>query len=431
MCPGRSGVSGQRLGEGLRAAARTLRGPRRRLARGEVRGGRTHWGHSQKRLPRPDPGPKLPSAGPRVRSVRRAQPLDSARGLGHPPRPAEPPPAPPLRTCVDRTPDPGPRRARPQGPRPRSGGGRRPRDPGPHLGRPNRKPEAGPSPGLPAGLTGPRPGLRDGGRSPGKASVRGACGGELPPLPVVPERPRPPPSHRGTAPAGPRPAPAHWLRRARCRLRGPGAAADPLSALCLPLARVPRLCLPPALTPRSAPPLGLRARPPRETRRPVGQLWTEAGTGAEGSAPEASGQERVQVETRVTNGAPDEAAAKNNRARLGFWLLPFPGSVGPAGVPARLPRPSSGAESARCQGRPARPPRWQGRPGTRSRPARLNPAAGRAPSATSPQPLLAPGGLRLRCPLQRPSRGRLPKAPLWSDFVGLVTPTPGSSGHPL
>ncbi|TEA30602.1 hypothetical protein DBR06_SOUSAS4110037, partial [Sousa chinensis] len=29
--------------------------------------------------------------------------------------------------------------------------------------------------------------------------------------------------------AGPRPAPAHWLRSARSRLRGPGAAADPLS----------------------------------------------------------------------------------------------------------------------------------------------------------------------------------------------------------
>lgn len=124
MCPRRSGVSGQRLGEGIRAAARTLRGPGRRLVRVEVRGGRPHWGRGQKRLPRPDPGPKLPSAGPRVRSVRRTQPLDSARGWATrpaPPRPAELPPAPPLRTRVDRTPDPGPRRAQPRGWTPASG----------------------------------------------------------------------------------------------------------------------------------------------------------------------------------------------------------------------------------------------------------------------------------------------------------------------
>jgi len=100
------------------------------------------------------------------------------------------------------------------------------------------------------------------------------------------------------APPPPAPAPRPPIGSA-----APGAASGapappptPFLRFVFPSLGVPRLCLPPALTPRSAPPLGLRACPPRETRRPVGPLRTEAGTGAGGSAPEASGQGPVQVE---------------------------------------------------------------------------------------------------------------------------------------
>lgn len=116
--------------------------------------------------------------------------------------------------------------------------------PHPHLGARVCETDAGPLPGPPAGLTG----------APAWAAGRGVClrgtprvrgGRELPPLPVVPERPPPPPPYRGAAPAGPRPAPAHWLRRARSRLRGPGAAADPLCALSFPRSQSPAFVCPP------------------------------------------------------------------------------------------------------------------------------------------------------------------------------------------
>lgn len=68
----------------------------------------------------------------------------------------------------------------------------------------------------------------------GTPRVRGARGNELPPLPVVPERPRPPAPYHGAAPAGPRPAPAHWLRRAQSRLQGPAPPPTPFCALSSP-----------------------------------------------------------------------------------------------------------------------------------------------------------------------------------------------------
>ena len=99
-----------------------------------------------------------------------------------------------------------------------------------------------------------RPAPRGGGRS---LRDRLGCkwrGRELPPLPVVPERQ--PPPHRGAAPAGPRPAPAHWLR-------APGAASGrsrrrPPSVLCLSLARRPPAFVCPhiAFTARALPPPG-------------------------------------------------------------------------------------------------------------------------------------------------------------------------------
>ncbi|TKC47152.1 hypothetical protein EI555_009135, partial [Monodon monoceros] len=63
--------------------------------------------------------------------------------------------------------------------------------PAPPLARPRVSP--GPGLGRGAGV-----GLR------GRPRVRGVRGHELPPLPVVPERPRPPPPYYGAAPAGPR-----------------------------------------------------------------------------------------------------------------------------------------------------------------------------------------------------------------------------------
>lgn len=68
---------------------------------------------------------------------------------------------------------------------------------------------------------------------------------------MVPERQ--PPPHRGAAPAGPRPAPAHWLR-------APGAASGrsrrrPPSVLCLPLAH--------QALPSSPPPPAFVCPPPR------------------------------------------------------------------------------------------------------------------------------------------------------------------------
>ena len=428
MCPRRSGVSGQRLGEGIRAAARTLRGPGRRLVRVEVRGGRPQWGRGQKRLPRPDPGPKLPSAGPRVRSVRRTQPLDSARGWATrpaPPRPAPPSCRPLLRSEPAWT---GPQTQDPGGPS--RGDGHRPRDPGRErrtetLGvgtrwaaapaptaptwaariasrtpaPPPARPRVSPGPGLGRG-TGV--GLR------GKPRVRGARGGELPPLPVVPKRPRPPPPYRGAAPAGPRPAPAHWLRRARCRLRGPGAAADPLSALCLPLARRP----PPLSAPRADPALRTAPRASRlpasrnpSPRRPAQDRGRDRSRrvrpGGLGSGTSTGGEM-----TRVTNGAPDEAAAKDNWARLGLWLLPFPRSGGPAGVPARLPRPLG-----RRDGRsgPARDPAVRG-----SAPPQAGPWGPPWPPALSP--FWRPAACACGAHCSGPREGPVPKR-LWGPTL--------------
>lgn len=324
-----------------------------------------------------------------------------------PPRPAEPPPAPPLRTRVDRTPDPGPRRAQPRGPQPCPGDGRRPQDPGRErrtetlgVGTPwaaalaptaptwaariaSRRPA--PPPARPRVSPGPGLGRGAGVGLRGKPRVRGARGGELPPLPVVPERPRPPPPYRSAAPAGPRPAPAHWLRRARCRLRGPGAAADPLSALCLPLARRP----PPLSAPRADP--ALRTAPPASRspasrnpppRRPAldqgrgrsrrvraGGLGAGTSTGGDDSADKRRSR---------------RGGAKDNWAPLAFGCFHFPapwalppsprgshapsdaemagaaghaippqgGPWGPPGPPALSPcwRPAACACGARCSG---------------------------------------------------------------------------------
>ena len=293
----------------------------------------------------------------------------------------------------------------------------------------------------------------------GTPRVRGVRGRELPPLPVVPERPRrpPPPPYCGAAPAGPRPAPAHWLRRARSRLRGPGAATDPFSALCLPLARHPPPLsaphAPPALpalrtAPRASRSPSSRNRPPRRPAPDRGRdrSWRTraAGLGA-GASPGGDDW------GRGTNGAPDEALAaeKITRRAWAFRCLHFPAPwalrhEGPAGA-APEARPASpcgshapsGAESSRRQGRLARPHgrrgRWQGRPGTRSGHARLRGparAAGgpwglrvRSASATSPQRLLlAPRREGNREPAAVVPRGCHPKALLWRGFEGFVTP---------
>lgn len=348
-----------------------------------------------------------------------------AAGPPAPPRPAPPSCRPLLRSEPAWT---GPQTQDPGGPS--RGDGHRPRDPGRErrtetLGvgtrwaaapaptaptwaariasrtpaPPPARPRVSPGPGLGRG-TGV--GLR------GKPRVRGARGGELPPLPVVPKRPRPPPPYRGAAPAGPRPAPAHWLRRARCRLRGPGAAADPLSALCLPLARRP----PPLSAPRADPALRTAPRASRlpasrnpSPRRPAQDRGRDRSRrvrpGGLGSGTSTGGEM-----TRVTNGAPDEAAAKDNWARLGLWLLPFPRSGGPAGVPARLPRPLG-----RRDGRsgPARDPAVRG-----SAPPQAGPWGPPWPPALSP--FWRPAACACGAHCSGPREGPVPKR-LWGPTL--------------
>lgn len=317
MCRGKDRVSRERPGEGAprsrreRPAARDpawMRG-------GQGRAGRAGRGLGENPLAPPDPGPTLPR--PRAPTP---HPAPSSAGPVPGQRSRAAPPAPPGRTTA-RTPPSPPRGPRGRDPRPgtpadtargirlrprwearpggrplasgplarATGGGAERRDPaggGPRARTPTSAPGfvrrmQAPSPARPRVSPGPRPGPRGGGSfSGGTPRVRGGRGRELPPLPVVPERPPPPPPYRGAAPAGPRPAPAHWLRRARSRLRGPGAAADPLCALSFP--RSPSLafvCPPPR--PRAP---GTRTIPagPALAGFPVGPLGTEAGTGAGG-----------------------------------------------------------------------------------------------------------------------------------------------------
>lgn len=226
-------------------------------------------------LARHDPCPTLPR--PRALPARPAQPLDSAPRLRRPPRPAEPPPARPAprpRGPRGRDPRPGTPRTQPGGfgsvtaRRPTREGGRGPRSPvaratgggagrrdpaggGPRAGTPTSAPGfvrrmQAPSPARPRVSPRPRPGPRGGGSvSWGRLGCEEGAGASCRRLPVVPERPPPPPPYRGAAPAGPRPAPAHWLRSARSRLRGPGAAADPLCALSFPRSASPAFVCPP------------------------------------------------------------------------------------------------------------------------------------------------------------------------------------------
>lgn len=354
------------------------------------------WGvRGQNPLPRPDPGPTLPSSGPRRGGPGAPRSADPAPGQ----RSRAEPPAPPGRAAAraPRSSVPIPRtgtqtrdsrgssrgdlgpasvwRPDPEGGRWPRGHGRARRVEALGVGTPwaaalaptaptwaSRITSVMPAPPLARPRVSPGPGLGRGAGVGlrGTPRVRGVRGHELPPLPVVPERPRPPPPYYGAAPAGPRPAPAHWLRSARSRLRGPGAAADPLSALCLPLARRP----PPLSAPSADPALpALRTaprpwRPPSSRNRPPRRPAPDRGrdrswrTRAAGLGPGASPGGADWG--RGTNGAPDEALAaeKDNPARLGLSLPPFPRSVGPAArrtrggrpggppsVPVGLPRP--------------------------------------------------------------------------------------------
>ncbi|XP_054428962.1 proline-rich protein HaeIII subfamily 1-like [Pteronotus mesoamericanus] len=300
MCPGMNRATEGGCSTAAEGALRTGTLHTVRVGVREVRRGRARNGRGDNPVPRPDPNPMQPSAGPRAprpmaSTARLTQPVDSA--LCPAARLAPRPPVP-----RGRDPTPGPPRAQLRGVWPRSRPEARPEGQplasGPQAGAmggssprgtPERRPPQPPPrrPNLRAGcralppaarspmcLTGSRPGPRGGGRSPGATSSARWRGFKLPPLVCTPRaaaaatalsqhRPRrTPPRARPLAPPRPAPPPTP-------------------SALCLSLARRPRLCLPPAPTPRSrryAPPLGPRVRWPRETGRPVGPLQ-EAGIG--------------------------------------------------------------------------------------------------------------------------------------------------------
>nr|XP_020044012.1 WAS/WASL-interacting protein family member 1-like [Castor canadensis] len=241
MCGGRTKLAGAAGDQGLRAASNASRERGPCLGEEGIRRGRGPGAALERTR-----CPRLTCAHGAQRPARMPSP-DSA-----PPRPPAPPPAPPPRPPGPRGRHPGlpslPRRAEPPGVgTPRAGWRRWSRPAHPRLGASVRALDAAPPPGV-----SPGPGL---GRGAGVSLwgalwVREGRGRELPPLPpVVPERQ--PPPYRGTAPAGPRPAPAHWLRRAGSRLRGPGAAADPPLRFVFPSLAGPRLCLPPRAVPRT------------------------------------------------------------------------------------------------------------------------------------------------------------------------------------
>lgn len=236
--------------------------------------------------------------------------------------------------------------------------------------------------------------------------MRGGRGHELPPLPLVPERPPPPPPYLGTAPAGPRLAPAHWLRRARSRLRGSAAAAAPLCALSFPRPSSPRLCLPPA--PTRAPALRTAPRAPRSSasgHRPPRRPARDRSRRAPHRMPRGWDKFKLRRRGRRTNDAPGEALRQKRITAvcLGLSLPQFP-PVGPrgrrpdkrrpravlqgpcslidpagaaaeaAGGPLPAPTPPTlprAADSSRRQGPPRRARTAGGeglrRPGTRSR----------------------------------------------------------------
>lgn len=150
----------------------------------------------------------------------------------------------------------------------------------------------------PVGLTGSRPGPRDcGSVSVGYLGCEECAGASYRCLPVVPERPPPPPPYRCTAPAGPRPAPAHWLRRARSRLRGPGAAADPLCALSFPRSRSRPLFPAPHSDPALLALAGLA-----KSAAPSAHTEPRQGPEPKGPALHAAGRGRIQIETPGVTG---------------------------------------------------------------------------------------------------------------------------------
>lgn len=139
----------------------------------------------------------------------------------------------------------------------------------------------------------------------------------------------------------------------------------------------------------------------------------------------------------MTNGAPDQAAAKDNWARLGFWLLPFPGSVGPAGVPARLPRPL-GRRVCPLSGAPRTAAEMAGAAGhaiprREARPRRREGPLGHQPSAPSgagrPAPAVPVAAALARPPSQSASVARL--CGLSHPHSRLQrAPAPGKDFHP-
>lgn len=212
--------------------------------------------------------------------------------------------------------------------------------------------------------------------------------------PVVPGRPPPPlpPPYRGAAPAGPRLAPAHWLRRARSRLRSPAPPPTP-SALCLPSLAVPAFVCPPAQPRAPRPrPRGPRARRPREPgrgpRRPAPGGGGHRAWGRARRGPRGGGDFRRRRGGRGAEGAP--ARPLWRKRRTGFtwalWCL----------------RPPPG----RLRGCAPGHPRF--RPARRGPRIRIDPRVGAAPGDAAWVPRLP----RLRGPRSPPAARGGPARPL-------------------
>lgn len=247
---------------------------------------------------------------------------------------------------------------------------------------------------------------------------------------MVPERPPPPPPYRCAAPAGPRPAPAHWLRRARSRLRGPGAAADPPPRFVFPSPPSPPLSVPrsgsalPAAQRPAGPALACLGQRPRRLSIPT-VTWrgetTVAGTGWKGRAPHPTGRGGVQAATAaVTGHRALLACLRDNRAGPG----PFTASVSPGWPRAQARAPHSrpelwglrdpaGATPEPGPGSlwPPSPPAARGRP----RPLAAHEAGGSARARdiqARPRGCGEPGALDRRGAYTRTRRLHLPLAPL-------------------